>query len=70
MMNKRAPRYSDEEWHMDIGASTINTRPEPADHQPFPGTAFVLHDAALAVTVDQLATTGRARRDGIVTVHW
>lgn len=43
--------------------------PEPADHQPLPGTAFALHDTALAITVDQLATTGRARRDGIVTVH-
>ena len=43
--------------------------PEPADHQPLPGTAFALHDAALAVTVDQLATTGRARRDGIIALN-
>ena len=43
--------------------------PEPADHQPLPGTAFTLHDAALAVTVDQLATTGRARRDGIIALN-
>ena len=39
------------------------------DHQPLPGTAFALHDAALAVTVDQLATTGRARRDGIIALN-
>ena len=44
-------------------------RDEPADHQPLPGTAFALHDAALAVTVDQLATTGRARRDGIIALN-
>ena len=43
--------------------------PEPADHQPLAGTAFALHDAALAVTVDQLATTGRARRDGIIALN-
>lgn len=43
--------------------------PEPADHQPLPGTAFALHDTALAVTVDQLATTGRARRDGIIALN-
>ena len=28
-----------------------------------------LLDAALAVTVDQLATTGRARRDGIIALN-
>ena len=43
--------------------------PEPADHQPLACTAFALHDAALAVTVDQLATTGRARRDGIIALN-
>ena len=43
--------------------------PEPADHQPLPGAAFAFHDAALAVTVDQLATTGRARRDGIIALN-
>lgn len=43
--------------------------PEPADHQPLAGTAFALHDTALAITVDQLATTGRARRDGIIALN-
>ncbi|MGO4997913.1 hypothetical protein, partial [Oribacterium sp. Sow4_G1_1] len=33
------------------------------------GTAFALHDTALAITVDQLATTGRARRDGIIALN-
>ena len=43
--------------------------PEPADHQPLAGTAFALYDTALAITVDQLATTGRARRDGIIALN-
>ena len=43
--------------------------PEPADHQPLPGTAFALHDATLAITVEQLATAGRTRGDGIIALN-
>lgn len=43
--------------------------PEPADHQPLLGAAFAFHDAALTIPIDQLTTTGRARRDGIIALN-
>ena len=43
--------------------------PEPTDHQPLPGIAFVLHNATFAVAIAQLAATSRAWRDGIIALN-
>lgn len=43
--------------------------PRATNHQPLSGATFIFYDAALAITVDQLATTGRARRDDIIALN-